>query len=109
MMTNKKAVIWLINLTADIGKAEHRSLWHYEQALCEIKEMLENTKPERKKGKWVPYDGNKKTGNTTTCLYFSPKCSECGKAGDYAFEFCPNCGSDMRGEEDEYETDSKGI
>lgn len=41
-MTNREAVIWLINVTADIGKAEHRDLWHYEQALSEIKEMLES-------------------------------------------------------------------
>lgn len=47
-MTNKKAVIWLINLIADIGKTEHRSLWHYEQALSEIKEMLE-------KDDWNPF------------------------------------------------------
>lgn len=40
-MTNAEAVNWLINLTADIGKAEHRDLWHYEQALYEIREMLE--------------------------------------------------------------------
>lgn len=41
MMTNKEAVNWIINLMADIGKAEHSELWHYEQALKEIKEMLE--------------------------------------------------------------------
>jgi len=40
-MTNKEAVNWIINLTADIGKAEHQSLWHYEQALYEIRELLE--------------------------------------------------------------------
>lgn len=40
-MTNREAVNWLINITADIGKAEHRDLWHYEQALSEIREMLE--------------------------------------------------------------------
>ena len=40
-MENREAVNWLINLTADIGKQEHRDLWHYEQALSEIKEMLE--------------------------------------------------------------------
>jgi len=42
MMTNKEAVNWIINLMADIGKAEHSELWHYEQALKEIKEMLES-------------------------------------------------------------------
>ncbi len=41
-MTNAEAVNWLINITADIGKAEHRDLWHYEQALYEIREMLED-------------------------------------------------------------------
>ena len=40
-MTNKEAVNWLINLMSDIGKAEHRDLWHYEQALMEIRQMLE--------------------------------------------------------------------
>ena len=40
-MTPKESVNWLINLTADIGKSEHRDLWHYEQALDEIKETLE--------------------------------------------------------------------
>lgn len=40
-MTKGEAVNWLINITADIGKAEHRDLWHYEQALSEIREMLE--------------------------------------------------------------------
>lgn len=42
MMTNKEAVNWIINLMADIGKAEHSELWHYEQALKEIKEMIES-------------------------------------------------------------------
>ena len=41
-MTNKEAVNWIINLMADIGKAEHSELWRYEQALKEIKEMLES-------------------------------------------------------------------
>lgn len=44
-MTNGEAVNWLINLMADIGKAEHRELWHYEQALTEIREMLEQKDP----------------------------------------------------------------
>lgn len=42
-MTRNEAVNWLINVTADIGKVEHRDLWHYEQALSEIKEMLEES------------------------------------------------------------------
>lgn len=45
-MTNAEAVNWLINITADIGKAEHSDLWHYEQALSEIREMLEDAQPQ---------------------------------------------------------------
>ena len=41
-MDNREAVNWLINISADIGKAEHSDLWHYEQALTEIKDMLES-------------------------------------------------------------------
>ena len=44
-MNNAEAVNWLINIIADIGKAEHKDLWHYEQALTEIKEMLEYPEP----------------------------------------------------------------
>ena len=52
-MNNKEAVNWLINISADIGKAEHSDLWHYEQALTEIKDMLESAQPEPK---WIPCD-----------------------------------------------------
>ena len=49
-MKKKEAVNWLINLTADIGKSEHRDLWHYEQALSEIRDMLE----EHPEQHWIP-------------------------------------------------------
>jgi hypothetical protein len=52
-MTNAEAVNWLINLTADIGKIEHQELWHYEQALSEIREMLENM-PTIEPHRWTP-------------------------------------------------------
>lgn len=50
-MTNGEAIKWIINISADIGKAEHRDLWHYEQALSEIRDMLESAQPEPK---WIP-------------------------------------------------------
>ena len=52
-MTNAEAVNWLINLTADIGKIEHQELWHYEQALSEIREMLEDM-PTIEPHRWTP-------------------------------------------------------
>ena len=47
-MTNKEAVKWLTNLIEDIGKSEYGGLWHYEQALSEIKEILE-------RNDWIPW------------------------------------------------------
>ena len=40
-MTANEAIGWITNLTMDIGKLEHSDLWHYEQALDEIRELLE--------------------------------------------------------------------
>lgn len=75
-------------MTADIGKAKHSDLWHYEQALSEIKEMLESQLGQ-KKGKWI---------NNRDVSWM---CSECGKwldvlQGDVKMNFCPNCGAAMR-------------
>jgi hypothetical protein len=48
-MDNREAVNWLTNVLADIGKAEHSDLWHYKQALTEIKDMLESAQLEERK------------------------------------------------------------
>lgn len=47
-MIRAEAVNWLINIMSDIGKSQHRDLWHYEQALAEIKKMLEE------EPHWIP-------------------------------------------------------
>lgn len=51
-MTKQEAVKWLYNLKRDIGKTQHQELWHYEQALDEIIQALEQ---EPKIGHWI-YD-----------------------------------------------------
>lgn len=94
-MTNREAVIWLINITADIGKTEHQELWHYEQALTEIKEMLE-TEPQRMRGRWIEdgYNDEKAV------------CDQCGEPcatyimGKPRDKYCKWCGADMRGDLD---------
>ena len=60
--------------------------------------MLPSAQPERKKGKWmlVEYPNG----------YYHAECSECGE--EFAEElywhkkahFCPNCGAEMRGEQE---------
>ena len=113
-MNNKEAVNWLINISADIGKAEHSDLWHYEQALTEIKDMLESAQLEertekrtethacdlirRKTGVWLAY--------TSVPGYMFCKCAACGAdilvpytgRNKPIFNYCPNCGAKMKGE-----------
>lgn len=86
-MTKAEAVNWIINISADIGKIEHQDLWHYEQALDEIREMLE-AEPERNTGKWIKI--------SPAGIY---ECSECGQAvmtSDIeAYKYCHGCGLKM--------------
>ena len=53
-MTKGEAINWIINLTADIGKVEHQDLWHYEQALDEIRDMIEALPPAEPEQRWIP-------------------------------------------------------
>ena len=62
--------------------------------LYEIQDVLEglpSAYPERKKGKWEPES-----------YYHNHEfiCSECGNTGKWHWDYCPNCGADMRGEQD---------
>ena len=58
---------------------------------------LPSAQPERKKGQWIDHEIDKDFA----------KCSECGSCWEWGFvkncnmSFCPNCGADMRGEQDE--------
>lgn len=55
-------------------------------------ERLPSVRLERKKGRWS------KPFNMGTYNY---QCSECEKLSRAMYDFCPNCGADMRGESDE--------
>lgn len=57
--------------------------------------------PERKTGRWMPRDYNKRTGCVTTTVYYYPTCSVCGYSGNYSMSFCPNCGAKMEEGEQE--------
>jgi len=73
-----------------IGDAAYR-------VCAEFVECLPSELPERKKGEWLPAFNGCLTGGT---YWF--ECSKCGrivpdiKAGGW--NFCPNCGANMRGE-----------
>ena len=61
----------------------------FNTALIAIKiglEKLSSAQPERKKGKWIHYDGE---------FDYDFKCSECGYGVWDNSDFCPGCGCQM--------------
>lgn len=50
---------------------------------------------EQRTGKWIPQDHNKRVGNISTCVYYHPICSKCGKVGNDTYKYCPHCGAKM--------------
>lgn len=58
----------------------------------EVLRSLPSAQPERPKGHWIC------VGDGYTDYF---KCSECGNLSDYEENFCCDCGSDNRGEQDE--------
>ena len=60
-------------------------------------EQMPSAQPERKTGRWIPHEDE--DGE-----HYGDKCSECGEWYVMPYgktNFCPNCGADMRGEQDE--------
>jgi len=56
-----------------------------------------SAEPERKKGRWIPHKSI--FGGPDEKVY---ECNQCGyNIGFHTENFCPNCGTDMRGEQDE--------
>lgn len=61
--------------------------------LCDGLEECKNVKPEQKKGKWI-HNPDPMAGDG----YWN--CSECGYDAYDCGKYCPNCGADMRGEQE---------
>ena len=69
--------------------------------------MTQSAQPERKKGKWIPH--NEKTREYIGTVLVNVEyeywlCDSCGyrvNNGQPLYNFCPNCGVDMRGNDHE--------
>lgn len=57
-----------------------------------------NPEPQRMRGKWVRTVLGSTNGYGTTVMY---QCSECECMSISKYNYCPNCGADMRGGQDE--------
>lgn len=57
-------------------------------------ENIPSVQPERKPGRWETYIISMLDGEGC-------RCSECGIEGVPYWDFCPNCGADMRSEQDD--------
>ena len=56
---------------------------------------LPSAQPKREKGKWID-----ETFKPWGLVYHPYKCDQCGEHSEADSNFCPNCGADMRGEQD---------
>lgn len=72
----------------------------------DIRAVLKNAQPERKKGKWIPHREKSREYIGTTLIHVTYDyrlCDTCGyrvENGRPMYNFCPNCGADMREEQD---------
>ena len=71
----------------------------YWVAPSDVIERLPSAQSERKKGKWIDPSNN---GVWRYDQKAYAECSVCGKKQflGYRMNYCPNCGADMRGEEE---------
>ena len=104
----KKAVNYLFNIRYDFDPLN---------VLTEVRDRIKalpSAQPERKKGRWIPVDSYSAFGGdeatwmahgNPVAFYYCSECKEQAYAGEdgesLLTDYCPNCGADMRGEQDE--------
>ena len=81
----------------------HRTVKKADEACWNLCDQLNfvpaiEEEPTRMKGRWERVHPSRSKSYLRFCSVCREQCWYCG-TGDY--DFCPNCGADMRGEEDE--------
>lgn len=91
-LTDDDKEVIRIHLNAFKEKLCNQYRWNEAKEYEELIDRLMNLQPERKKGKWI-----NRSLNICYPEWERYTCSECGKHS-YIYDYCPNCGADMRGE-----------
>ena len=71
--------------------------WERDTAIQQLRELGYDLGQKPKKGKWIAHPGGKFVGFP----YMHYECDQCRDFEPEERNFCPNCGADMRGKEDE--------
>ena len=83
----------------EIYENARRKLDKNEITIGEFAEIVDREVQEPKTGRWINLEKTKYKGQVLPfwCRY---GCSKCGGHGEETFNYCPNCGADMRESED---------
>ena len=73
-------------------QGEYGCYAEYRKHMCELPSVT----PKRKTGKWLPVEHKSILNDGTTFMFH--KCDQCERVTAQNYDFCPNCGADMRGE-----------
>lgn len=97
-MTNEEAIQFLKNMKGEeAGRAIGKEGFYAELLGYHIEALdtaIEALKDERAKGEWIM--------NKTSARGRNYTCTICKKVSRNKFDFCPNCGADMREADNDY-------
>ena len=93
----------------ELTERERKNLLHtwstveVKYFVVDMLEKLPSAQPERKKGKWIAQEDE--LGEYASGCFECSNCHEVfwvesGTPQDNEYNYCPNCGADMRGEQD---------
>lgn len=94
-LISRKSVLALAKDVTLEGGAKHRCI--------DATQIYELPSSAQKTGKWIVVSDGYGNGEATACIC---ECSECKdtiwvyKKADRKWNYCPNCGADMRGEQE---------
>ena len=80
------------------GRANAEAVRGYANLVCDRIKRLPSAQPERKKGEWIPVTNGRGGFECDQCHNYAPSYQD---GVEWLSGFCPNCGADMRGEQDE--------